>query len=372
MITGVRILRLLLLVQMLAFSGDRKATSADVVRTVFTSLYSDHDDARLAQSLGEFQLDEQLSPHVLRYFRTVNLGPKSSAVLEKLVVRSASMPTPELMPFSIQPLPSPDTEYQMLHKVVQYARTYVERLPNFLCDEITERYTNLKGFDTNGNPQYGRTLHHSDRFTRSLRFTGGREQAETIQVKGPSATGKPSDDVVTKKGHSISTGEFGGDMAFIFGPGIDAEMHWDHWESNRQGRSAVFNYFVGVPKTRFTLYFCCALQPGFGEVEQTCRAPIKGLVYLEAETGVISRLVIQAVNLPDTFHVKENNTIIDYDDVLIAGKKYRLPIHALVFVRTDSQINRNQIDFIKYRKFEAESVFTYTDSRITSLGNPKF
>ena len=79
----------------------------------------------------------------------------------------------------------------------------------------------------------------------------------------------------------------------------------------------------------------------------------------------VTRLIISAVNLPSNFHIKENNTVVDYGKVSIAGREYMLPLTATIFVRADSQKNRNEISFVRYKKFDPESVFTTVNSKIT-------
>ena len=49
---------------------------------------------------------------------------------------------------------------------------------------------------------------------------------------------------------------------------------------------------------------------------------------MDPGTGRISRLLIRAVELPEAFHVKESNTIIDYGSVNIGGRSYTLPLSA--------------------------------------------
>ncbi len=91
---------------------------------------------------------------------------------------------------------------------------------------------------------------------------------------------------------------------------------------------------------------------------------MRRLVYVDTDSGAISKLFIRAVDLPADFRIKENNAIIDYGSVNVGGRFYTLPLKALIFVHSSTQYNRNEISFVKYRKFEAESIFTSTESKI--------
>ena len=213
MMNHVKALCLLALVQFAALGAGHRATSADVITLVFTSLYSDHDDAQLAKQLANLQLAEQLNLHVVLYFQQAGTGPRALAALQALQHKSQNLSPPAAPVLTIQPLPSPDEQNQMLQRVVDYARGYVHSLPDFLCDQVTQRFTNLRRTGSDGNPQYGKSLRHSDSFTRVLRFAGGAEESQITKVNN-----KPANSLVTKSGLSISSGEFGGDMVIIFGP----------------------------------------------------------------------------------------------------------------------------------------------------------
>ncbi len=167
------------------------------------------------------------------------------------------------------------------------------------------------------------------------------------------------------KGKSFSNGEFGRDMALILGASVNPQLKWDRWEALQGNVKAVFNYFVPVPQTEYSLLYCCFMKPGVGEVQQSYKAPMRGSIYVDPATGVISRLIIKAVDLPENFHIKENNTIIDYNQISIENRPYTLPVTATVFVRAESQKNRNEISFVRYRKFNPESILTSVDSTIT-------
>lgn len=339
-------------------AAHQAARSSDVIEAVVTSLYSDHDDARLAKQLKTMRITEQLDPHIAIYFRHMDLGPQSLEVVQHLVEDSAELPKPAEVALSIQPVPLEENRVEVLDRLTQYARSYIHNLPNFICRQITRRYTNLTPGAS--KPDFSTSLHHGDTLDGNVSFFGGVEQGYF-----GSNPAKKMKEVDTKGGHSISIGEFGGDMAMIFGSDVGPAMAWDHWEMFRGRRRAVFSYFVGLPESKFGLYFCCVRVSGGRDTQQTYTSAIRGLVYVDPDSGLISRLTIRAVNMPAEFHIKESQTIIDYGSVSIDGHAYTLPVEALIFVRSDRQKNRNEISFTKYRKFDPASVITSVDSTIT-------
>lgn len=370
MIRDVKLVSLLVLAAAVLAGADHRVSASDVVQLVLSSVYSDHDDSRLANDLHRLKMSEQLDGHVLVYFRNIGVGPLARKELERLRQESALMKLPFEPPLSIQPIPPDDQRMRMVEKVERYAQSYVHGLPNFMCDEVTRRYSNMSWYPEDVKPSD--RLHFTDSFSKNLRFADGVEEGIV-----PHRPGKREVKISTRKGQSISSGEFGTDMLIIFGPDIHAETHWDHWEMFRGRRTAVLQYFVGLPKSRYTLAACCSFVPGKGEMQQRVTASIRGVVYIDPDSGVISRIAIKPVALPEAFHLKENETLIDYDDVRIGNRLYRLPVKAVAFIRGEIesepgynktvpiQKNRNEISFINYRKFEAESALTFANSKIT-------
>ncbi len=79
-------------------AAEHRATAADAVELVFTSLYSDHNDAELAQKLNKLRLGEQFDPGLIAYFRGLCAGPQTLAALQKLRDRSERLPPPAERP----------------------------------------------------------------------------------------------------------------------------------------------------------------------------------------------------------------------------------------------------------------------------------
>ncbi len=254
---GVRVLCLLALLPALVLGADHRTTAAEVAELVFISVYSDHDDQRLARELASVRLADRLTPSTVAYFENIGVGPRTFVALKSLRDKSAELPLPPELALAGQSAPPQPEQTRILGRLFDYVQSYIHNLPNFLCDEVTRRYSNLNGYEPDGNPRYGRKLHHSDNFTRHLRFASGLDEGHVEQVLKRGA-----ENVETRMGQSFSNGEFGGDMNMIFGLGIDPELRWHHWEISKTGRRAVFSYFVGLPKTKFNLVYCCFLKAG--------------------------------------------------------------------------------------------------------------
>lgn len=357
----MRVLPLLfVLVAIRGLAAERPMEESELVDFVLQSLYSDHDDSRLADRLAHVRLSEDLRPSTVAELQRLGLGPLALERLKVLEERSQKLNTPAIPPITREHAPSVFDEGRMIERLKQYANAYVRNLPDFLCDEITDRYTNLHGTAPSGNPRYRKLLHHADTLTAELAFAPRLQQDRLrLASDGKSSRGD--------MGRSLSTGEFGHDMAIILGRRADPELKWDRWQRHRDREEAVFLFFVPQPRSDYQLFFCCFLQQGIGEIQQSYQAAIRGAIYADPGTGEIQQLVIRAVNMPAHFHINEDNTIISYGPVKIEDRTYNLPVSATVFARARIQQNRNEIRFVNYRKFNSESVMTEVHSKITYI-----
>jgi hypothetical protein len=356
----VKVLWLLAVIPGMAIGASHRRTAADVAELIFTSLYSDRDDRQLARQLEKTEMDERLASGLVMYFRSQGLGPHAIDALQKLSDRTAHLALPHDPPLSIQPVPMLEEREEMLQRVFQYALSYVTRLPNFMCDQVTARHTNMQG------PRYSDRLHYADTVKWNLRFVNGAEEGNLLR-----AGGKGLQRTALRSGQSLSRGEFGEDLLMIFAPDIHPQFGWHHWEMLRGKRTAVFSYYVGPASTRYEISWAASAEVNAGSKFYTVRSPIGGLVFVDPETGEISRLIIQTKGLPPSSPVKESRTIIDYGAVDIGGQRYTLPVKASLFIRADPQLNWNEISYVHYRRFEAESVVTYSDSTIKFSGPKK-
>lgn len=175
---------LFLLAVALVFGRDRTTLdAAGVVQMVLTSLALDDDDAALANSLSKVQLSDRLTDRTVAFLVQQGAGPHSSAILEKLRQQSASFDPPTQEPVSVEAPAKPEQD-EFIRRLLHYASTYVQDLPNFLCDAVTQRYTNLfvppPSSGTIMQPHYENRWRPGDKFTEVLRFARGRELEEVL------------------------------------------------------------------------------------------------------------------------------------------------------------------------------------------------
>ncbi len=210
---------------------------SELVDLVSQSLYSDHDDSRLAEHLGRLQINKKLREATVAELERLSLGPLSLTALKDLQQRSQNLPASGVPSISREPVPSAGDQDQMIRELKQYGSAYVHSLPNFLCEEVTERYSNLHGRAASGNVRYSKQPRHADTLKAQLAFAP-RLQQDRVSLASDAESNRK------KLGQSISTGEFGRDMAIILSAPAKSELKWDRWERHHGEEQAVFTFFV--------------------------------------------------------------------------------------------------------------------------------
>ena len=320
-------------------------------------------DKQLAAYLKKVHLTEKLSEKTVQDLEAQGAGPKTLDALNTLRTESARLKPPghdatyspgtapdstaasskPAVSLGVRPtIPPPSSvrQQEILDQIRQYALSYTQNLPNFICLQVTRRYV-----DPDSSDRY-RLI---DTINTQLNYNQGQEHYTVVAVNGK-LTNVGMYEVTTKVGGSISTGEFGSLMSSIFGPKTVAEFGWDHWGTLFGKRAAVFNYFIDSGHSDYRITY---------ENDQQIVTAYKGLIYADQYTGEISRITFEAVDIPKSFPVKKALEILNYGDVEISGRTYMCPMKAQVWMESGKQKTRNDIEFRLYRKFGTESNIVY-------------
>lgn len=329
---------------------------ADFVRSELA--LKQHTDKQLAAYVKKVQLTEKLTDKTITDLETQGAGPRTVQSLQELRDRTVSLrppghdptysPTtaPDATPtgqssLTLRPkqtIPAPDSvrQQQILDQIKQYAMTYTDNLPNFICLQVTRRF-----MDPNSSDHYRLV----DTVNAQLSYTEGKENYRLVSVNN-----RVVNLGMEQLGGAVSVGEFGSLMKGIFDPTSQAEYGWDHWATLRGKRMTVFNYFIDSGHSSYSIEY---------NREQRIITAYKGLVYADANTGAIFRITFVAVDIPSSFPVKEAAEILDYYDVDISGQPYICPLKADLRMRAGREKTKNEIEFRLYRKFGTESNIVY-------------
>ncbi len=340
---------------------------ADFVRSELA--LQQHRDKEIAAALKKIQLSERLTDKTIIDLQAQGAGPKTTQALRDLRDSSASIKhaaspdatySPATAPdktltsgpatatLGVNPVqpPPPDSvhQQQILDLMRQYALTYTQGLPNYICVRVDRRYLDPRGGDSFRS--LGTVL-------AKVSYNQGQEQYKVYSVGGKIVD---ADMGGIGGGGARSSGEFAGMMRSIFEPKSNTEFGWDHWASLRGRTMAVFNYFIDSGHSSYSI--------SYGENrddDQRIITAYKGLVYADANTGEIDRITFTAVDIPSSFPVRSAHELVDYDLVNIGDQEQAvLPLRALLNLGTLHDGNsKNEIEFRNYHKYGSNSIIKY-------------
>lgn len=212
------------------------------------------------------------------------------------------------------------------------ALAYSARLPNFRCNRETHRLT--------APVKSAERFSQTDTFIEELTYESPKETYRTLEVNGQ----KSSVQRDALKGVS-SRGEFGAMLKSIFRPEVAAQYHWAGRAMAGGLLCEVFDVEVPALRSNFVLTF---------NLRQEI-AGFHGRVFIDQESGLVRRLVLNGGGLPKDFGLQSPTFSLEYGMVRIAGQDYLLPLRSVLQVRQAKQVVRNETQFRDYRKFEASS-----------------
>ena len=338
---------LLAAVAALAQAGLRFDQLRDLLRSSITQGLSDKD---VAKYLKTQELSFALTPVMVEEFQGLGVGPRTLAELRRLEESSRGMPPPDAAVVREErpvgpPPPSEEEQQRIIAEARRNALEYTDRLPDFLCLQITRRYIDPSGLEMDW-------LKYDELKTR-VSYVEGSENYDLVSVNNQVAE-KPLQEV----GGATSTGEFGSMLRELFAPMTGAKFSWARHSLLRGRPVYVFNFQVSRAGSRWRLNYRAG--PGDGPGQEIVTA-YGGLVYVDKETERTLRVAMQAEAIPSTFPIQKASSRLDYDYIDISGVEFLLPLKAQVRMRTGREMTRNDVEFRLYRKFSAEATISFTE-----------
>ncbi len=261
---------------------------------------------------------------------------------------SASKPTPKPAPkkdtgdFTIT---SEDTQHpkvagddEQIARSREWADTFTQGLPNYVCQQITTRYQE-ESRSSGWTP--------IDVVTAKLVVENGQEDYREITVGGK-RTNKSMMDI----GGSTSTGEFAGYLQALLLTNA-AKFKFSQSTVVTGTPAAIYNFTVPL----ITNHGLWTITVG----GQSLRPQYSGAVWLEKSTGQVRRIEFQADRVPKDFPFDSVETAVDYESIRLGSGTFLLPVHAanIACRRGTSICTKNEIDFRDYHKFSGESTIVY-------------
>jgi hypothetical protein len=100
--------------------------------------------------------------------------------------------------------------------------------------------------------------------------------------------------------------------------------------------------------------------PGRGGI--TVAVGQRGYIYIDRETGRVTRIAEEAENIPPDFPVQKAGTVLDYDYADVGGRRFLLPLRAEVRVDANNVQTLNTVEFQAFRKFSSEATVSFGEA----------
>lgn len=353
-------MKILLLNGLLAASlgaAEMKMTVEQLRAFIRSSRQLNHPDRQVSDYLKQVKLTERLDERTLEDLQGLGAGPKTLSSLKSLADSSVALPEPpkRVAPVRPQPIePPPAAEQaQVLQDVTDYAMDYAKKLPNFICTQVTRRYADPSGLEF---------FNLQDTVTAKLTFFEQKEDYQVVLINNRYVSKKSIDQL----GGATSTGEFGSMLKEIFEPESKTKFEWSRWATLRGKRMHVYTYRVPQQNSKWSIVWekTDRIVPGY-----------RGEIFVDRETLAITRVTLQAEDIPVSFPIQQARTVLDYEWQDIAGKEYMVPLRASVAMRAGKLLTRNDVEFRLYKRFGAEATITMTpeplpESQVTEQSKP--
>jgi len=243
-------------------------------------------------------------------------------------------------PRSVEPGKSEATqrpEDLVLEKAREAAGSFIETLPNYVCQEFMTRYSSSSHI-VSWQPL--------DVVSTALVYENGRESYRDVSING-----KLTKKNIEELPGSWSTGEFGTVLADVFSPSTAADFHYRR-ESRAGGRaSLVYDFSVDREHSHWRIMVASQMvQPAY-----------RGSVWIDKETKRVLRIEMQTTRMPEAFPSDKVESATDYEFVRFSDRQFLLPVHAetLSCERGTDNCSRNTIDFRNYHKYSGESTIIF-------------
>ncbi len=330
----------LLLAVAVTMLGQAALSIEQLVSFVRSSIQLKHPDRQVADYIRKVKLRNRLGDEVIVDLESAGAGPRTMEALRALQEASRTLPdaareAPKPAPLEIPP-PSEAEWRKVVEATREYALNYTRQLPDFICTQVTRRYLDPSGMEF---------WQAADTLTARLSYFEQQEDYKLMLVNG-----RYTETDYRAVGGAVSSGEFGSLLREIFEKSSEAEFAWERWATLRGRRMYVLRYRIEQPRSKWSI-----------EYEKTMRITVgyRGLVFVDAETGMVARVTLEAEDIPPSFPIQQVSSTLDYDLAEIGEQKYTLPLRAVMRMREGRALFKNEVEFRLYRKFSAEATISF-------------
>jgi hypothetical protein len=226
---------------------------------------------------------------------------------------------------------------QLVEKTKNWAATFTNGLPNYICSQMTTRY--IQQSKTTG-------WEPIDVITAKVIYEDGKESYKEITVGG-----KRTNKSMMELGGTTSTGEFASTLRSLFSDASQAEFKLYETTTISGITAKVYDFKVKLQNSDWFI----------NVGGQSLRPAYSGSVWIDPATAQVRRIEMQADNIPKDFPLDSLEWAVDYDNVRLGTSTFLLPVHAanLACQRGTTICTKNTEEFRDYHKFSGESTIEY-------------
>lgn len=227
-------------------------------------------------------------------------------------------------------LPENLVHAEALRGVCEYAMSLQQKMPNFICDQQTSRYS--------GENQVPRDL-----ITALVRYEDGSESYSEIKLNG-----KPAPSAVTDAPGLWSTGQFGSNLRAIFD--LHNKPLFEFEGENKLGERAAWVFRYQIIHQNDPLW-------RLRTEDEMVAPPYSGELWVDQKDGALLRFRAVAKDIPVSFPTQSAELMTDYDNVRFSdGTSFLLPATAVVATQfRGEEPTRNVLQFSNCHRFRAKS-----------------
>lgn len=325
----------------LAAAQGPKMTVGQLRTFLRSSIQLKHPDKQVADYVRKIILTERLLERDIEELVGEGLGMRTAEALRAHVSTTSELgkPSSDAAVKAAEPtlpIPSKEEQRRIISEAREIALNYTQRLPDFICLQVTRRYYDPAGLDF---------FRLADTVAARLSYFEQKEDYKLVSVNN-----QWTDASFDRLGGATSSGEFGTMLKQIFEKETQADFWWERWARLRGRVVHVFGYRVAQSRSKWMISWQRELNfvPGY-----------KGLIYVDRDVPVVMRVTLEADTLPPSFPIQEARTMLDYDHIDISGQEFLLPLRSEMRMREGRLLVKNLTEFRSYRKFGADATITF-------------
>jgi hypothetical protein len=237
-----------------------------------------------------------------------------------------------------------------IEKARRVSEEFQEKIPNFICDQITFRH------EGEGWPKP--VFKMKDRITAELMFNDGQESYRNVKTGGK-LLGLGKNRPPEQTGN-WSTGDWISITLDVLQPSTDADFKFTGEDTIGGRKARRYKYTVRQPNSHWRV------EPAGYPIKPAYR----GALWIDDESFRVLRVEMEARQLPTNYPLNIVEMTTELGVVSIAGTSYLLPVKAenLTCQRDTVTCHKNELEFRNYRRFSAESTISTTESSVKYEG----